>query len=374
MDTLRELVESGSVQIITSEVVIKESESQIARDVVKHVQESQSGLKRLKRQPWAGDLSAAKAIEELAGDKGMVREATRMAQQATKSLCDDLKIEMVGVGEIDGKWVIDAYFKGRPPFREPKARDDFPDAFIYRAAEQSQQKHHDIEAICADGRLAEAISELIRKPVHKGVKPFFESEIGTTLQETLRFARLWTPEKKRAVLEFLPTIETSLCEKVADLIPDMMDGATVVGDCIPEDNNEAIVSYIDEVTGVEFDWHNCEEIGPGWVEVPIEVSASAEVVVRIFRADAYDTPNWVSVDLGDPEKDHYFDAGGSLDLRIKTFLVIRFSEHELSDDALTTPASLELSAIEEVDVRDPDEPPSDGIEPDYLFELDDPSF
>lgn len=355
MDTLVELAQSGAVQVITSEVVVRERESQIRKDVLGNVEDLGQAIRCLKRQPWLEELSSSKTIDELASNEGrMSREAAEIAARVMRNLIEDLKAEVLTVSDMDGSWVIDAYFEGRPPFREVKAKEDFPDGFIFCAAEQAARRYGGIQFICADGRLKASLDRSPRSVVYGGLKEFFESEIGIELQNTLRFARLWVPAKRKETLEFLPTVATSLASRVEVLVRDNLEDTVIQDSCIPEDNSEATITCANDVSDVDFDWTKLDEIGPGWVEVPVTATADVELWFRIFRSDAYDVPDWVNVDYGDPEKEHYFDAYGQLKVRVATSLIIRFTEDELSDEESHEPDDLELGEFDRIEVVDPD--------------------
>jgi hypothetical protein len=43
---------------------------------------------------------------------------------------------------------------------------------------------------------------------------------------------------------------------------------------------------------------------------------NVELYFQVFRGDAYTVPEWVTVEDGDFETDHYFEAWGSVRLRV----------------------------------------------------------
>ncbi len=95
----------------------------------------QTALKDARRHPWTKHLPHTKIMNRLGRlSDDIIKEAGLVARSQTDSLLKDLRAKRMPVDDKDGAVVLDSYFRGEPPFRKAKARQDFPDAFILAAA------------------------------------------------------------------------------------------------------------------------------------------------------------------------------------------------------------------------------------------------
>jgi len=133
-------------------------------------------------------------------------------------------------------------------------------------------------------------------------------------------------------------------EEIRDLIDEEylfnIDGSHIEHYEIPEDNNEAYVSYTGHPDETEIDWDEAIPLAEGLVSVPVYITCSLGLSFYVYRGEAFDVPDWVNVSLGDFEHDHYFEASAERTGRFTANLIL-----EVTDKAM-----VELPDLEDTEV------------------------
>lgn len=70
-------------------------------------------------------------------------------------------------------------------------------------------------------------------------------------------------------------------------------------------------------------------------------ATSIYMTFYVYRSDAFDLPEWVSVSGGDYEEDHYFEADGTREARYSARLVVGFDRSIMTD----LPRTLKLADL-----------------------------
>lgn len=99
-----------------------------------------------------------------------------------------------------------------------------------------------------------------------------------------------------------------------------------------------------EFEEVEFNWDEAYDYGGGWVSVPIAFQADLMLHFFVFRGDAFHVPDWVSIEMGDFEEDHSFEAEGERTFSCTANLSLKFTEPEIKH--LRLPKDLEIDELE----------------------------
>ena len=135
---------------------------------------------------------------------------------------DDTKTATHEVDDSHGKRVTDAYFAGDDPFKSPKRRDDFPDAFIYQAVQDLAEQHGSLHVIIADHDLRESCERLEKVTAHRNIKTFIGLpecqvlilELDEVLKNIDRVRKLLPQENE--------LLQDNLDAQIVDLLPDTM--------------------------------------------------------------------------------------------------------------------------------------------------------
>jgi hypothetical protein len=349
-EVLSALVGAGLVHVSISEIAVREWQSQLGSQFKQHVEEWDRQTRALLGHAWAKYLKLPFTPQTLGADcKELADAAVRVAREQSEKLLKSIGADTVGIGATDGKDVVDAYFAGAAPFREVKFRSDFPDAFILCSLKNALADCGPLHFVCGDKALSTAAAALSGVAVYQSLKAFHESKIGQKAQSELRLAQQW-PSRRKEAIEFLRNHETLLHDQIESLAIDALAGETVHHDEIPDDNNDATVSSVGGVDALHFSWKRFKEIGPGWIEVPISYTTEVEVFFSVFRGDAFDVPEWASVDIGDFEEEVFFDASGELPIKVATSLVVKFNDGDICSPEIKMPSSFELGEIDKLKV------------------------
>jgi hypothetical protein len=357
LDQIVDLCEAKLLQIHMSDVALREWRSQMTKDFLDTIKEMHSHLRHTIRQPLSKKLANRKLISQLLDRQdATTAEATREANKSCDEFIKKLGINEMPIDASDGATVFKAYFAGEAPFREPKSRDDLPDAFILCAARRfaMEQFSRTRLAICSDKRLRGAIAKIPDIEPFETMMDFLQSAPIKEAMGHLDLSRLWTAEKGKEAIAFLSKQRKYLSKLIHDFAYETLQGQSFTDSSIPVDNNEAIISAFGELEDLEVEWDKVEQYGPGWLVVPFRFESDTELELAVYRADTFGVPDWIHVTIGDYEKDHYFEATAERRLAVMGYLSFRFTKDEITATKLRVPASVEVEDYE-LELVDKDE-------------------
>lgn len=350
---LIQLVEARLLNVHLSDVARREWETRMQANFVERAKQAVRHASSLTRHRLLSEMTHAKELKGLAdaGDD-LVNNARDVSGQCCQKLLDRLEASIHPVSPDDTAVVLDSYFAGAPPFSEVKARNDFPDAFILEALKRlTTFGTREIQAVTADARLGKAISDVSGVTRFESIKDLLASSVIQAANEILPLAKRWTPEREAEVVAELQKRNAFLTTTMQSLAESSLFQETACGN-IPEDNGEATITYIGELSGLTFDWADRDELGPGWIGVPFGFECEAGLEFMVYRADSLHVPHWVNVDFGDFEEDHYFEASGSRKITVEGLATIRFTLEELGKDELPDPEDVEIYRFNSITVED----------------------
>ena len=350
---LIQLVEARLLNVHLSDVARREWVTRMQAKFAGRAKEAVRHASSLARHRLLPDMAHAEQLKGLAdaGDD-LINNARDVSGQCCQKLLDRLEASIHPVSPDDGAVVLDGYFAGTPPFSEVKARNDFPDAFILEALKRlAVFGTREIQGVTADTRLGKAFSDVSGVTHFKSIKELLASPVIQAANEILPLAKHWTPEREAEVVAELRKRSAFLKTTMQSLAENGLFQETASGN-IPEDNGEATITYIGELSGLTFDWADRDELGPGWIGVPFGFKCEAGLEFMVYRADSLHVPHWVQVDYGDFEEDHYFEASGSREITVEGQATIRFTLEELSEDELPDPEDVEIYRFNSITVED----------------------
>jgi hypothetical protein len=203
-----------------------------------------------------------------------------------------------------GSRVIEAYFAGGPPFKEPKRRDDFPDAFLWQAVHDLAEAHRPLYVVSADKTLLNAARGIEGVVAHDSLEEFITSE---PFQIVLRTH--FASTNLRALLTLLPEHLDRVSSVFSDELINSLVGETVRSADIPDDSSEAIISSVADPTDVTLDVSGAVDHGNGLFVVPFSLQTDCLVDYAIFKADFYALPEQKSNRISTSELNrHYYSA------------------------------------------------------------------
>lgn len=242
--------------------------------------------------------------------------------------------------------ILNAYFAGTVPFRSRKSRDDFPDAFIWWTAHAIAAEQGHLSLVTADGGLAEAATGDDSVTTYGSLDVFIESD---HCQELLRahFASV-NIGRLRAVL---PAATEGLQPLASAAIEGELENWMVNSNQIPEDNAEARIAGVGEVTDLSLDATKAQDYGDGVIVIPFSANSESLLNYCIFIADYYGLDEERSKHISISSwNEHYYDAEEYYELDIEGRLTILLDVDQLRERELDETELAELAATAEVEV------------------------
>jgi hypothetical protein len=124
----------------------------------------------------------------------------------------------------------------------------------------------------------------------------------------------------------------------------LLSGQEVRARAIPEDNHTANIEMYGEPEDIELG--SFEDWGGGLLRYSVSYLSECLIGFKVFRADAYDVPEWVSVSYGDPELDHYFDAEADVVVSVTVDVNVRIEIDDTIGATKIGDIGFEKSSIE----------------------------
>ena len=330
---LVKLSQENEVIVYISTIVYNEWITQKKHLFLKKVETFRSATGDLLRDKWSPFLEAHDQLNALKiwfDENGDTVETA--AEDSAASVLNHLNPTILPVTGDHATSTLDGYFGGRPPFASVKSRNDIPDAFIFEALRHLPVPDGEqIHAAINDSRLRDAARTLQNVETYSSLKTLFESPALVTAQTNLSRAAAW-----RAWLDqyrpHLDTLSPAIADHIRRTAVDALAGKTVSHAEIPDDNREGTITMIDDAQNIEVDWNDVEEFAVGILSIPITFEVDVLIDFYVYRMDAYDVPDGVSVSFGDPENDYYYAAEAHVSVQVTTEAVFRISEHDIDNE------------------------------------------
>ncbi len=232
----------------------------------------------------------------------------------------DNNAELAPIKDHHGQKVIDAYFDGDPPFAAIKNKKDFPDAYIWENIYDLINEVDILHVVCNDGGLKKACESQEKIEIYNNLDKFIKSD---KCHEKLR--DIYFEEKLPEIISILKTKIPFLKEQLDGILLNQLPGYTFEDYNIPDDNNEAMVSSVDEAGNLEIDFEKMEYYGEGFIVIPFRCNVEVYADYYIFKGDYYCLPEERIRDIGVfDHNDHYYRAEETFNLEIQGSLSIVF--------------------------------------------------
>lgn len=273
--------------------------------------------------PLIGTKALTDAAEVL--NSANVEQASK--DRYAKYLDDNsFSVRELTIQEALAAW--EGYFSGVAPYKEVKNRSDIPDAHIIASVAELSKDAPATYFVAGDKALYEAAKALSGVNAFQSLDDLIASPAIVQLRNELSAEKKW--QKVKALVSDL-----SIQEKAAEFVmshgSELLEWLEISDDLIPGDNHAALIQAYGEPyaisTGKVEDW------GAGYLRCTVSYHVEALLSFSIFRGDAFDVPNWISVTVGDFEKDHYFEAEGYRELKIEAPVSIKIDIDAISSSS-----------------------------------------
>ena len=227
----------------------------------------------------------------------------------------------------DTQVAFDAYFEGTPPFKKVKSREDIPDAFIWEAVKRLAKTHKELHFVVADNTLRAAAEDWNGITAYATLDEFIQTE------ECQAALEISTAEKRARIEGRLEHIAEGLTKIVQTDLVNALDGKTVEDPSIPDDNNEGMVTGVNEATNVVLDFTKVESYGDDDFGIPFTTSVDCTLNYAVFKADYYsldeDKIERMSID---ERNRHYYDVDEDYSLSVQGVLRVTIDNEALQDE------------------------------------------
>ena len=322
---LKGLVSAGLVNVLVPELVLNEFRTQwrdrIQSDVV-------AGLKAfgtLSNDTFITANSTTNFKNATAQITSLDLEALSLDYAAHFLSDSGFQLFPLSFDQANDAWK--RYFLGQLPSNKVKFRADIPDAHVLAAMAEITKLNNQTIFVCADKPLRQAAE------IGNDVICFdsFASLIASPILEP--FVAKWQLEEKWKLLKTNLNLDPIL-DRVQGFVMEnggnLLSYKEVTDPQIPEDNRTASIAMYGEPEEIEAS--SPEDWGGGFLRYSVSYFSECLLSFNVFRADAFDVPEWVSVTIGDPETDHYFEAEGYAVVIVNVDVTVRVNLNATSNE------------------------------------------
>lgn len=254
------------------------------------------------------------------------------------------------VADSHGRKVVDAYFHGGQPFREPKKRDDFPDAFIWQTVVDLTKDHKELRLVSGDGGLQKAGHEHSEITTYDKLDDFVTNDCRELLTPTA-FAVM----NLDRIRKLLPSHSKRIFDEVEESVIDTLcDGMSwVEEESIPEADGSAEIMSARGFENCTLDAENAKWYGNGLFEVPFCVETEALLDYSIYEPgyDGMRGDRRVSLSRSHWNPDCYLDAEETCQIRAEGLLSFLVDDERISGSDVKDSEIDELLGVAKVQLE-----------------------
>jgi len=265
------------------------------------------------------------------------------------------------IGESHGVNVAHAYFRGDPPFREKKKREDFPDALIWQTVLDLTTEVNSLCFVSGDKMLLKSCEAHSSITAFANLDDLIASDVGKTLlaAEEAEETEEVVKDNLDRLLKLVSARSDLIASGISNELINLLCGETLKSHKILDDNNEGIVSSVSDPEGISLLIKEAQYYGDGLVVIPFTLSVEALVDYAIDKADwfALDDEESKEISISDLN-DHYFSAQEDYMLKVSGILSIHLDVETLqssnqSEDVLSdmlVDSEIEIDSIESIQI------------------------
>jgi rRNA-processing protein FCF1 len=303
---LEKLAKSNRVILHIPYIVEREFQTQQSELCKKDALKAMSGLSSLSKKELSDDI--LKVVNDIkASLEDSVENILLDSEHQLIKWAESINANRVPLCLDQAEKAMESYFKGNPPLKIVKSREDIPDSFLLQAIEKIVEDYGDVHLVANDKKVLEAYEGHENIVTYKDLKLFIESEI---IQNDL---------KDLNPLENIDEIEKAIVSyeeethdiglHISNKIGEFILWESFNDNSIPDDNNEATISSYGEVKSIEVLSNELAHYGDGKFGIPFSLKIEVYGFYYIFKADYYmmRENNDFSLSVSD-HNDHYFEV------------------------------------------------------------------
>lgn len=340
--SLLELARNDQIELIVPQMAYDERRTQWRDDYAKKIKDSIRHI-RSARQDSLIDSVISNALSEAIAKLEAVSDAEAASVRlANAYFANGAKVEPIG--PADAGVVMANYLIGAAPFSDVKARKDIPDAYIYEAVKRYADIENPATFVTGDENLAVAVRAIGGVAVFTDLSELMEAPVIVGALEQVARSEKWE--------EYFDQIDDDYLEQIAERFVEenytnLLDRIHIKDRSIPSDGHDATINTYYDIE--DFHITLASHFGNGWIQIECEFECDVSLGFMVYRSDAYDLPDWVSVTYGDPEEDHYFDAEGDRRIAVTMVLAVKM---DVDSDGDAFVESIEISESPKIEILD----------------------
>lgn len=340
--TLEILVNRRIIKIYLPYIVENEYIEQLKEPYFKEFNSIKHSLKNLKKK-YLTNIDEINNIEESI-DTAEISTLNNVVKDFETNFCTKLNVKKLDIEPHHAKEVFNKYFKGTPPFKKQKNREDIPDAFIFECITSIKNKETNIVVLTRDDELSNACKENIT--IFKSLEDFIKHN---EIQKVLII--------EHKISNFIHYLESS--NSVENFLEDYhiedLENMTIESYKIRSDDNSAQITGIYTPRNIRCDFQNLVHYGNKKVGIPTIFDIDVDAHLLIYKGDYWAEEDYNSAYLED-WNDHYYSVENSYCLNIKSTVIIDmsqvdFSTSEIDFDEIADEIDISLNAIGDDDIE-----------------------
>lgn len=352
---LSRLAQAGYLTLHIPEIVRREFVSQQQSQYAEHLEALRSGLHSMGRRalPEAAASVLGAVTDQLAS---LSSDLAAFAGDEFAKWATEVSGVVHPIRESHGVRVVEAYFSGALPFREPKRKDDFPDAFLWQTICDLAESYNPLYVVSADNGILNAAKSM------GDLVPFgsLEEFVASGPVQALLSAHFASANVK-ALLVLLPKHLDLISSAIESTLVDELAGRTVESDEIPDDNSEATISGVGSPVDLDLDIAAAVDHGEGSFVVPFSLRIECLLDYAIFKGDLYTLAEDKFDRISTSELNrHYYSAEEYYELRVEGALSFEVDPEALKSSDLSEgdllgileDATISVDSIADVQVAD----------------------
>ena len=320
---LVELAKAKSVRVIIPEMVIEERRTQWREQHLKNVNDAIKALSALRNEKVVANELSQEFDAALKSLEGLDADALSIVRYNEFLEDNYFQSKALTIEESNLAW--EGYFSGKPPFKEVKNRADIPDAHILATVQSIAKNAPESYFVAGDKAMLSAAKSLNHINAYATIDELISSARFIELRDELEVEKKW---KKLKSLVSDIGIQQHVAKFTYDYGDEMLDWKEVRDPSIPEDNHTAVIHSNGTPSTVSVG--KVEDWGGGFLRCPVTFNVQANLSFMVYRGDAFDVPDWVSVSFGDLEKEQYFEAEGYREIIVNADVSIKIDLDALS--------------------------------------------
>lgn len=204
---------------------------------------------------------------------------------------------------------FEAYFQGKPPFKQAKIRDDIPDSFIVQAVKSLSKANGKLHFIVGDKKVGEAFDSDDSIIIYKKLDEFIETEL---VQSELKEVDML--QNLDAIKEMIKDYELNeqwINKYITKEVGDQLEGVDLYSDEVPAFDNKMTIYGWWEPDEAELDFSELAYYGNGFFGIPFMVEMKVSVTYNISKSkyismsESFKVFDW---------NDHYFQDETDVDV------------------------------------------------------------